>query len=218
VLTAPLVSGLLAALAVATGVLLGAQVGAVALLLCFPGAGLAALLATRRRRREERLEELSRRDPLTGLGNARLLTDRLPYEIARHTRHGRPLAVLVCDLDGFKRVNDRFGHAAGDEVLREVGAAFARTARAQDTVVRHGGDEFSVLVPESGRAEAERLAERLRAAAQGAMHGLDASWGVAVHPDDGATAAELLEVADAAAFDAKRRRSSARPRSGARAA
>jgi diguanylate cyclase (GGDEF)-like protein len=216
--TVPLVSGLLAAAALATGVLLGAQVGAAALLLCLPGAGVAAGLAARHQRRERRLVELSRRDPLTGLGNARLLADRLPYEIARHARHGRPLAVLVCDLDGFKRVNDRFGHAAGDEVLREVGAALARTARGQDTVARQGGDEFSVLMPESGREAAERLAERLRAAARGAMDGVDASWGVAVFPTDGATAGQLLEVADAAARETKRRRSSARPRSAVRAA
>ena len=115
---ATLLSAALAALALATGVLMGAQLGPAALALCLPVALLAALRAARRQRTERRLEELSRRDPLTGLGNARLLGDRLAYEIARHARHGRPLAVLVCDLDGFKGVNDRFGHAAGDEVLR----------------------------------------------------------------------------------------------------
>lgn len=205
---APLLSGLLAALALAAGVLLGARIGPAALLLCVPGALLAAALAARRQRAERHLHQLSRRDALTGLGNARLLGDRLPYEIARHARHGRPFAVLVCDLDGFKAVNDRFGHAAGDEVLREIGAAFTRTVREQDTVVRQGGDEFSVLAPESGREEAERLAARLREAAEDAvegLHGLSASWGVAVYPADGASAAELLAVADAAALEAKRR-------------
>lgn len=211
----PLLSALLAAAALATGVLLGARIGPLALLLCIPGALLAAVLAVRRQRTERRLEELSRRDPLTGVGNARLLSDRLPYEIARHARYGRPLAVLVCDLDGFKGVNDRFGHAAGDEVLSAIAAAFVRTVREQDTVVRQGGDEFCVLAPESGREEAERLAERLRGAAREAvqgLHGLGASWGVAVYPQDGATANELLAVADAAAFAAKRRHGRGRSR------
>jgi len=212
---APVLSAALAAAALAAGVLLGARFGAAALILCLPGAGLAAVLSARRQRTERHLEELTRRDPLTGLGNARLLADRLPYEIARHARHGRPLAVLVCDLDGFKGVNDRFGHAAGDEVLREIGAAFERTARGQDTLVRHGGDEFCILAPESGRDDAVQLAARLREAAEeavGGLRGLGASWGVAVYPADGATPGELLAVADAEAFEDKRRRGRERGR------
>ena len=215
---APFTSALLAAGVLALGVLLGQQLGPLALVLCLPAAVAAAVGARRRQARERRLEELSRRDPLTGLGNARLLRERLAYEIARHARHSRPLAVLVLDLDGFKGVNDRFGHAAGDEVLREVAAALARTVRDQDTVVRQGGDEFCVLAPESGREEAARLAERLREGVEAAVTGLDglsASLGAAIYPEDGETAAGLLEAADVVAMEAKRRsgrRRARRPR------
>jgi len=212
---APVTSALLAAGVLALGVLLGQQLGPLALVLCLPAAVAAAAGAARRQARERRLEELSRRDPLTGLGNARLLRERLAYEIARHARHDRPLAVVVLDLDGFKGVNDRFGHAAGDEVLREVAGALARTVRDQDTVVRQGGDEFCVLAPESGREDAARLAERLRhgvAAAVTGLDGLSASFGAAIYPEDGETAAGLLEAADVVAMEAKRRSGGARAR------
>jgi len=212
---APLLSALLAAGVLALGVLLGQQLGPAALVLCVPAALLAAGSSRRRHARERRLEDLGRRDPLTGLGNARLLRERLAYEIARHARHDRPLAVVVLDLDGFKGVNDRFGHAAGDEVLREVGAALARTVRDQDTVVRQGGDEFCVLAPESGREDAARLAERLQHGVEAAvtgLEGLSASFGAAIYPQDGETAAALLEAADAAAMEVKRRSRLRRPR------
>jgi len=205
---APLLSALLAAGVLALGVLLGQQLGPAALLLCVPAALLAAGSSRRRHARERRLEDLSRRDPLTSLGNARLLRERLAYEIARHARHDRPLTVVVLDLDGFKGVNDRFGHAAGDEVLREVGAALARTVRDQDTAVRQGGDEFCVLAPESGREDAARLAERLQHGVEAAvtgLEGLSASFGAAIYPEDGETAAAVLEAADVAAMEAKRR-------------
>lgn len=211
----PMLSAVLAAAALAAGVLLGAQLGPLALLLCLPGAALSAALARRRQARVRRLEELGRRDPLTGLGNARLLGERLAYEIARHERHRRPFAVLVCDLDGFKAVNDRFGHAAGDEVLQAVAQALQRTVRDEDTVVRQGGDEFCVLAPEMGGREAEQLAGRLRGAvadAAAGLSGLGASFGVASYPRDGRDARTLLELADAAAYEAKRQSWRARRR------
>ncbi len=211
----PPIAALLAAAALAAGVLLGWAAGPLALAVCVPGALLAAAARSRGVARERRLEALTREDPLTGLGNVRVLRDRLGYEISRHHRHGRPLAVIVLDLDGFKGVNDRFGHAAGDEVLRAVGAALARTVRVQDTVVRQGGDEFCVLAPEIGRAEAEGLMARLREAVAGAvagLEGLDASFGAAIFPQDGETAGDLLAEADAASAEAKRRAGRRRPR------
>ena len=211
----PLLSAALVAAALAAGVLLGSEVGPAALLLCIPGAVVAAASRSRQQVRERRLESLTREDPLTGLGNVRVLRDRLGYEIARHQRHGRPLAVVVLDLDGFKGVNDRFGHAAGDEVLRGVGAALARTVRVQDTVVRQGGDEFCVLAPETAREEADLLMDRLRRAVSGSVAGLEglgASFGAAIYPEDGAAAGDLLAEADAAAAEAKRRSGRRRPR------
>ena len=213
--TGPVVSACLSALVLALGILLGARVGTPALALCVPGALAGAALARRRQVRERALEALSRQDPLTELGNARLLQERLAYELARHARHGRPMAVIVLDLDGFKSVNDRFGHAAGDEVLRGVAEALRRTVRVQDTIVRQGGDEFCVLAPETDRAEADGLAARMREGIRRAVvgvSGLDASLGAAVYPADGLDAAALLGHADAEAGAAKRRARRARVR------
>ena len=193
---------------VALVALAGAQAGPVAMLLAVP-AGLIIGLSNRRSiAREEGLRLLTQQDALTGLGNRRLLHDRLGYEIARHRRHGRRFSLLALDLDGFKGVNDRFGHQAGDEILREVSRALGRAIREQDTLVRMGGDEFCVLVPESEHADAELMAERMRRSVRGAVTGLDnlaVSVGYAVFPDEGWTPDHLLARADAAAIDAKRR-------------
>jgi diguanylate cyclase (GGDEF)-like protein len=104
------------------------------------------------------------RDPLTGLSNRRGLDERIAYEIARHARECRRFAVLAIDLDGFKRVNDRFGHAAGDEVLRSVAAAVLGAVRESDTVARYGGEELAVLLPDTEADGAATVAEKLRAA------------------------------------------------------
>ena len=127
-------------------------------------ASVGILLALRARLERERdaMRRFALRDPLTGLANRRALDERLGYEIARHTRHGESFAVLALDLDGFKPVNDRFGHDAGDELLREAAAALVEVVRAQDTVVRLGGDEFCVLAPQTGQASADRLTARVR--------------------------------------------------------
>ncbi len=197
-----------AAVAAALIALAGAALGPLAVLLALP-AGVAAWLVQRRAEvRERRLLLLSQRDALTGLANRRVLEQRLGYEIARHRRHRRRFCLVAMDLDGFKQVNDRFGHQAGDEVLREVARALERTVREADTVVRLGGDEFCILAPESGPAEADRLAARVRWAVAGAVEGLEAlsvSAGYAVYPDDGQHGDELLSRADEASIAAKRR-------------
>ena len=173
-------------------------------------ASLGVLLGLRGRLERERdaMRRFALRDPLTGLANRRALDERLGYEIARHTRQGEPFAILALDLDGFKRVNDRFGHAAGDDVLRDVTAALARAVREQDTVARLGGDEFCVLAPQTGPASAEHLTARVREALAGVtagLSGLSASIGAAVFPADGTTPEALLAAADLAALEAKRR-------------
>ena len=111
-----------------------------------------------------RLSELVLRDPLTGLANRRQWARRLADEWERSRRHGRPLSVVMADLDHFKRVNDEHGHATGDRVLRAVADTLAGTVRGPDTVARLGGEEFGVLLPETGPDEAVAAAERLRAA------------------------------------------------------
>ena len=112
-------------------------------------------------------------------------------------------------LDGFKRLNDRFGHAAGDDLLREVAVALTDSMRAQDTVARLGGDEFCVLAPETGDCGTVRLATRVAQAVGSVTAGVDvvrASIGVAIFPEDGTTASALLEIADQRLLDAKRER------------
>lgn len=159
--------------------------------------------------RQRELAELARRDPLTGAGNRRLLGERLEYEIARHRRTGRELALLALDLDGFKAINDRHGHPAGDRLLTAVAAALVATVRDGDTVVRHGGDEFCVIAPETGPAEAERLVERVcggLAAIEALEAPLSASVGCAVFPRDAPTPELLIAAADAAERTAKSRR------------
>jgi len=109
-----------------------------------------------------KLERLSTTDPLTGAWNRRYLETVLPAEIARSMRYGQPLTLLMIDIDGFKHVNDQFGHQVGDEVLREVVARLQRRIRAEDVLCRWGGEEFMVLTPHSRLSGAQVLAEELR--------------------------------------------------------
>ena len=204
---------LAAGLVVAVVALAGAGFGEGAMALGLPAAFAAVAVARRIRARHDDLRLLSQVDALTGLGNRRLLHQRLDYEIARHRRHDRRLTLMALDLDGFKAVNDRFGHPAGDEVLREVARALERAVREQDTVARVGGDEFCVLVPESSWEDAERLAERLRRSVAGSVGGLQTlsvSVGFAVFPDEGSTAEQLVARADQAGMAIKRRSRAAR--------
>jgi diguanylate cyclase (GGDEF)-like protein len=180
-------------------------------------ASVGVLLALRARLERERdaMRRFALRDPLTGLANRRALDERLGYEIARHTRQGEVFTVLALDLDGFKAVNDRFGHDAGDELLCDAAAALVGAVRAQDTVVRLGGDEFCVLAPQTGAVSAEHLVLRVRESLAGVtagLSGLSASIGTAGFPADGTTPDGLLAAADLAALDAKRHSRSRRTR------
>jgi diguanylate cyclase (GGDEF)-like protein len=155
---------------------------------------------------QRELADLARRDPLTGVGNRRLLSEHLRYEIARHRRAERQLAVLVLDLDRFKEVNDTLGHPAGDRLLSDVAAALVATVRTGDVVVRHGGDEFCIVAPETGAGEADALGQRIGSALStievlGAP--LTATIGAAVFPDDAPTPELLLASADGAERAAK---------------
>ena len=138
-------------------------------------------------------------DGLTGVGNYRLLEQLLAYEVTRHRRNGRPLSVIVLDLDGFKQVNDTLGHPVGDRLLRDVAAVLRHTVREQDTVVRQGGDEFCVVAPETGGTEAEALALRIKMGLRALVANgepLSASAGHATFPDDATSADLLLAQAD----------------------
>jgi diguanylate cyclase (GGDEF)-like protein len=147
----------------------------------------------------------SRHDALTGLSNRRAFEERLPVELARASRNGRPLALCLLDLDGFKGVNDRLGHPAGDEVLRAV-ARILDESRVADDCFRIGGDEFAVLMPNTSRDEAtvaaQRIAEKVLGAALG-EGGIGVSFGIAGGDDRDSDS--LLAAADQELLAAKDR-------------
>lgn len=151
-------------------------------------------------------------DALTGLPNRRYLDRRLSEECERANRTGRPFALLMIDLDGFKSINDTFGHAIGDSVIQQVGAALKQSIRSTDMVARYGGDEFAVIVPEADREAAIRLAEKLKTVlASTKLHlprdtqrYISASIGIALCPPDSDSPQRLFELADQRMFRAKR--------------
>ena len=157
-------------------------------------------------REGDTLSDLARTDPLTGLLNRRALTERLRDEVARAKRYQKPLSLLLLDLDGLKRFNDRAGHHAGDAALQALARSLRERSRSADLGARWGGDEFVVLAPETRSAEAVELAERIRVSvASGSRTGVTASIGVATVEGDETTTAEALEAAaDAAGYEAKR--------------
>lgn len=170
----------------------------VGLLVLVVMAGIVTFLREGLQKRQGELEELAMRDALTGVGNYRLLSERLEYEIERHRRSGESLTVMLLDLNGFKEINDTLGHLAGDRVLRAVAAAVSSTVRAQDTVARQGGDEFSILAPDTGEAHAERLATLVRnAVGLATSHSLTTSIGWVTYPTDAEDPQALLALADA---------------------
>ena len=178
-----------------------------------PPGGLLAIGedVTESRETESKLADRALRDPLTGLPNRTLLADRVSQALAAAQRRDEPCAFIVFDLDGFKQVNDDFGHDAGDEVLRQIGPRLGALLRESDTLARLGGDEFTVLLPPpADLVSALVAAEKVRTAfastytAAGADVSVGASVGIALFPQHGRDAATLLRAADVAMYSAKR--------------
>jgi diguanylate cyclase (GGDEF)-like protein len=163
------------------------------------------------------LDEASRLgglDPLTGLPNRAVLLDRLALAIASARRHGNRVALLFLDINNFKLINDTFGHAAGDMAIQLVADCLFTLVRESDTVSRHGGDEFLILLAEiSQAADAAVIAEKVSAALaacsriDGHAVRLTASIGISIYPEDGDDAKTLIDRADAAMYVAKSRES-----------
>ncbi len=159
----------------------------------------------------QKAEALSVTDDLTGLSNSRYLNLVLRREEKRSLRSGRPLSLLFIDMDGFKNVNTNHGHMSGSKALVEAAAVIRSCARETDVVARFGGDEFSVILPDTGREGAvfvaERICDRLRAfkflQADGLSVHLTASVGIATLPDVTTSAEELLRAADRAMYRVK---------------
>jgi diguanylate cyclase (GGDEF)-like protein len=164
----------------------------------------------REREAQRRIEHLAHFDMVTGLPNRALLSDRLAQETSRARRSSRGFAVLLFDLDGFKTVNDTWGHGAGDRVLAIVGERARKSVRASDTVGRQGGDEFLAILPETSLEGALGVAEKLRESLRApypignAEAHLSTSVGVSLFPDHGSDPEALQRAADAALYRAKR--------------
>jgi diguanylate cyclase (GGDEF)-like protein/PAS domain S-box-containing protein len=166
---------------------------------------------TDRVERERRMRAEADTDELTGLANRRALQRMLRAALARAAAHGLSVGVLMLDLDGFKAVNDRFGHAAGDATLRDVAARLRRCVRERDLVARAGGDEFVVVLPDLTHSDhaAHDAARRIEAAfaepleLDGEQASLRAAVGVACHPGDGDDLDSLLAAADRAMYARK---------------
>ena len=175
--------------------------------LCFP--------LQRKRLLRERSEMVERalKDALTGLGNRRAFDERIEEETARAERYGTELALVMIDLDDFKEVNDRYGHPMGDELLVHVGHILVATLRAIDIPIRYGGDEFAIILPETGKTEAWVVAEKIRTAlgelklvaSDGTRVSTTGSIGIASFGPAAGSAYALLAAADAALYRAKRR-------------
>jgi two-component system cell cycle response regulator len=159
----------------------------------------------------EQTERLATTDGLTGLLNHRTFQERTDAQLRQAERYGKRLALLLCDIDHFKSVNDTYGHPVGDVVLKGVAATIAKEARTTDIVARYGGEEFAVVMPETDAIGAMVIAERIRErigkmvfeTEQGPLR-VTMSLGVATYPDDAAKKAELVERADACLYHAKR--------------
>jgi diguanylate cyclase (GGDEF)-like protein/putative nucleotidyltransferase with HDIG domain len=157
----------------------------------------------------EKAQDSASTDFLTGLPNARSICAHLDSELARSKRSGAPLAVLLCDLNGFKTVNDNFGHLVGNKLLEEIAKNFRTVCREYDLVGRLGGDEFILVLPEFTSATVKELLPRVELAVEEAGQAVcgkkvvTASVGAAFYPKDGLSAEELLSEADRAMYEAK---------------
>jgi diguanylate cyclase (GGDEF)-like protein len=161
---------------------------------------------------KEMLKQQSIVDPLTCLFNRRYMDETLQRELARAKRKSVPLALVMIDVDHFKSINDRFGHDAGDEVLRTIALRIRENVREGDLVCRFGGEEIVIVMPECGAADAYLRADRIRQAVRSIeiRHGdhrigpVTASFGIASYPQDATDPGALTEAADSAMYEAKR--------------
>ncbi|MHB1233543.1 MAG: GGDEF domain-containing protein [Burkholderiales bacterium] len=167
-------------------------------------------MASKLEESQSALYELATRDGLTRLYNHRTFYTLLSDELARLQRFKRPVSLLMLDIDRFKRVNDTYGHQAGDAVIRDMSELISQQLRTIDRVCRYGGEEIAVILPEIDPDAAANIAERLRASVEthlfevGATVRITISIGVASSPTDGGSADTLVAAADAALYVAKR--------------
>lgn len=173
-------------------------------------AGIIGWYASRQRFHQEHLSRLLMVDRLTGLHNYSYFIDRLGEERMRADRFGSRLALIMIDIDHFKPFNDKFGHQKGNELLKHMAEIFKAQVRGVDVISRYGGEEFAILLPNTGRTAAEEVAERIRAAVEtsdfAAASGTETrtvSAGIATYPADAEDDLQLIDRADEALYQAK---------------
>ena len=164
-----------------------------------------AAVVAESRRQEEKVRQLAVSDALTGLPNYRRLVEALDAEVKRFSRSARPFAVLLLDLDRLKQINDKYGHLVGSRALCRVADVLRVHCREVDTPARYGGDEFAIVLPETGREAALQVARRIaeRLASDTETPKLSVSIGAAVYPENGSSIEQLLGSADAALYQEK---------------
>lgn len=174
----------------------------------FAGHEVIAVDVTEQRTIENQLRHQASTDSLTGLANHRRLFEELHAEICRSNRTGREFSLILLDLDGLKQVNDLFGHPTGDRALCRLGQILRDCSRSIDTPARHGGDEFALVLPETGMASATLVAHRICDLLAGEVEepSLSVSVGIASHPRDAETIGTLLYAADRALYAMKDKR------------
>ena len=176
------------------------------------GAGflVVSILVAMLRESLNRERSLSRKDQLTGLANRRSFFELVAFGLALCRRQGRPVSMVYIDLDNFKLANDNYGHATGDDLLRQCSKLIVGCVRSSDTVARLGGDEFAIFMPETDAASVSYLVERIRHAIESAPYvssfAITASFGIASEDPVKSDVAGLLSQADAQMYLAKRRR------------
>jgi diguanylate cyclase (GGDEF)-like protein/PAS domain S-box-containing protein len=169
------------------------------------GASAIARDITETKRSQERILYLAKHDSLTGLANYGTLMEAFEKELSRSDRTGSPFSVLMFDLDGLKSINDHFGHLTGSRALCRLAAILRLCCRSIDTASRYGGDEFVLLLVETNKEAAQKVAKRIvaRLATDGEEPPLSVNIGVSAYPDDGRTAEKLIDAADRAVYEAK---------------
>jgi diguanylate cyclase (GGDEF)-like protein len=174
----------------------------------FAGYEIIVVDVTEQRTLEDQLRHQASSDSLTGLANHRGLFEVLHAEICRSNRTGREFSLVLLDLDGLKGINDQFGHVAGDRALCRLAQILRDCCRSIDTAARHGGDEFALVLPETGMAAATMVAHRICELLEKEMEepALSVSVGIASHPKDAETIGTLLYAADRALYAMKDKR------------
>jgi diguanylate cyclase (GGDEF)-like protein/PAS domain S-box-containing protein len=169
------------------------------------GCEIIAEDVTAQRASEDHLRHLAETDALTGLANYRRLSETLASEIKRSDRTARAFAVLIFDLNGMKRINDSHGHLAGNRALCRLADIFRFSCRSIDTAARYGGDEFAIILPETGAKEADAVGRRIceRLALDREEPRLSVSVGIAVYPENGTNIEDLFQSADRALYQMK---------------